>query len=814
MLTRWLLLFLLANLTVSLAAEVPILPAPNGDTTILNLKVFAEAEDRDRLSAGGWDIAGHSLQEGWVEVITDPAGAEILRQSGFRLELIGSAAGPTPLYPTGNDVPLPDQRYANPQEVEDFLNQVALDHPAITSLVSLGTTIEGRTIWGLKISDNADQDEDELSILFNAAHHAREVMGPEVLLDTIDYLTDNYGTDPVVDDYVNSYEIWCVPMVNPDGVNIVHESDADWRKNAQDNDSNGIIDVFDGVDLNRNYEWGWGYQCRGSSSNTFSETYRGTSEASENESQAMIALGRKYRPVFDVEYHAYGEDVFFSSSCDPQFSPKLTTISGGSDQAIGRVIAEDYASRIVQADGEVGYTAFPYGSRVDGTGRDQQYFESGAIAFVTEVNNSAEGGFRPDFGIYRQNTVEGQRPAWLWLLDRIDGPAVGGRVTDAVTGLPIQAEISLDELLLPDARRLMTRPDTGRFHIIVVAADYNLTVSAPGYETATSFLTVGTDWVPTNIALQPTGATAIWKDDLEDPGTPTNWQAGDGGDTASGGLWEWGEPDGSHSGDVQGGNLQFGNARVDASPSLGHRAFITGNAAGSDIQADDLEGGFTTLLSPNFDLGGRYGAEISWQTWFRNDLTDPGDTLTVEISNDGGNSWSPLASFDATTETIVASPAWVETRVALDTILPLGSSMQLRLIARDEGLLNVVEAAVDEFELRAYQTTTDGDVKSLHVDGGAAGDISWAATPGAAGGTYDIVRGDLASLSVGAGTVNLGPLTCIEENSANLTATDASLPPVGAGYYYLARFELGFSLGPWGFGTGGDERTGSGGCSP
>ena len=146
MLTRWLLLFLLANLTVSLAAEVPILPAPNGDTTILNLKVFAEAEDRDRLSAGGWDIAGHSLQEGWVEVITDPAGAKILRQSGFRLELIGSAAGPTPLYPTGTDVPLPDQRYANPQEVEDFLNQVALDHPAnklqniATAIVVFGVT--------------------------------------------------------------------------------------------------------------------------------------------------------------------------------------------------------------------------------------------------------------------------------------------------------------------------------------------------------------------------------------------------------------------------------------------------------------------------------------------------------------------------------------------------------------------------------------------------------------------------------------------------------------------------------------------------
>ena len=146
MLSRWLLLFLLLNSSASLAAGVPMVPAPNGDTTILHLKVFADAEGRDRLSAGGWDIAGHSLLQGWVEVITDPAGAGVLQQSGFRFELLESADAPSPLYPTGNDVPLPDQRYSNPQEIEDFLNQVAIDHPAITHLVSLGTTIEGRTI--------------------------------------------------------------------------------------------------------------------------------------------------------------------------------------------------------------------------------------------------------------------------------------------------------------------------------------------------------------------------------------------------------------------------------------------------------------------------------------------------------------------------------------------------------------------------------------------------------------------------------------------------------------------------------------------
>ena len=74
------------------------------------------------------------------------------------------------------------------------------------------------------------------------------------------------------------------------------------------------------------------------------------------------------------------------------------------------MIAEEYASRIVQADGGQGFSPASYGSRVDGTGRDQQFYENGAIAFVSEVDNAAEGGLRPDYGVWRDATVEGQRP--------------------------------------------------------------------------------------------------------------------------------------------------------------------------------------------------------------------------------------------------------------------------------------------------------------------------------------------------------------------------------------------------------------------
>ena len=59
-----------------------------------------------------------------------------------------------------------------------------------------------------------------------------------------------------------------------------------------------------GVDLNRNYEWGWGNQCQGSSGTTTGETYRGPYEGSEPEAQAMIGLGRRIRGRESA--HQYG----------------------------------------------------------------------------------------------------------------------------------------------------------------------------------------------------------------------------------------------------------------------------------------------------------------------------------------------------------------------------------------------------------------------------------------------------------------------------------------------------------------------------
>ncbi len=118
---------------------------------------------------------------------------------------------------------------------------------------------------------------------------------------------EGYATNPDYQYYVNNYELYFVPMVNPDGHVYVENNNYGnpnnwWRKNRRDN-GNGIY----GVDLNRNYSYKWGYDNIGSSGNPSSQTYRGPSPFSEPETTAIRNLMVATPFKFALDYHSYGE---------------------------------------------------------------------------------------------------------------------------------------------------------------------------------------------------------------------------------------------------------------------------------------------------------------------------------------------------------------------------------------------------------------------------------------------------------------------------------------------------------------------------
>ena len=107
-------------------------------------------------------------------------------------------------------------------EIEEQLDKLYTNYPSlITEKVSLGFSLEGRDIWMVKISDNPDIDEDEPEMLYTGLHHAREPMSYMNLFYFMNWLTENYGSDPEATALVNSRELYFIPAVNPDGLGRV-----------------------------------------------------------------------------------------------------------------------------------------------------------------------------------------------------------------------------------------------------------------------------------------------------------------------------------------------------------------------------------------------------------------------------------------------------------------------------------------------------------------------------------------------------------------------------------------------------------------
>jgi hypothetical protein len=195
--------------------------------------------------------------------------------------------------------------YHSWDEANAEMDSIAAAHPDICMVDSIGTTWEGRTIYGIKVSDNVTTTEDEPRVLYVGNHHAREVITVEIPLYILYHLVDNYGSDPRITYLVNNREFWIIPTLNPDGLEYVYNI-GDWRKNRRNNG-----DGTYGVDLNRNYGYMWGYDDIGSSPDTYDETYRGPYGFSEPETQALRDFCENIQFSTGISYHSHGDLIIY-----------------------------------------------------------------------------------------------------------------------------------------------------------------------------------------------------------------------------------------------------------------------------------------------------------------------------------------------------------------------------------------------------------------------------------------------------------------------------------------------------------------------
>lgn len=227
--------------------------------------------------------------------------------------------------------------YVTYTEMLEVLDSMVAKFPnLITAKTPIGTpafnTWMGNPIYWLKISDNPTINETEPEVLFTSLHHAREPNSLSQNLFYMWYLLENYGVNDEVTYLVDETEIYFIPCVNPDGYILNGQFDPTGggmiRKNARDNNTNGTYESnADGVDLNRNYGYEWGFDNNGSSPTSNSQTYRGPSGFSEPETQAVKYFCEQHEFEITLNYHTYGNLLIHPWGYSDDITPEHATFT-------------------------------------------------------------------------------------------------------------------------------------------------------------------------------------------------------------------------------------------------------------------------------------------------------------------------------------------------------------------------------------------------------------------------------------------------------------------------------------------------------
>ena len=462
------------QLLLGMAGAMLLSAAPQAQTL---KRVRVAAPDAEALATAleerGFDVLEGSAQSNSLEIVGTDFELAQIRAEGYEYEIL-QVGRPLRerLSEDGESVP---SGYADLAGVTNAMLASAASFPAICEFVDLTarygtpTTFEGRALVAVKISDNVSQEEDEPALLIVSAHHCRELVTPVIALNAIEELTTQYGVDPTITNLVDNNEIWIAPVWNPDGYQYVFDVDDLWRKNRRVF-PNGV-----GVDLNRNYPYGWTNPCAGSTA-VNSSTYKGPSAASEPETQTMIAWSNDQRFAKVIDYHSFGREVLWEYTCS------------------NNPLASFWQSEAITLSQNSGYGGANRPPTAEGEHYQWQLANFTSSSFLVETANT----FQPSF-TSAESEADLVFPGIVGLLER--PISVSGNVTDSVTGAPVRATIEISTLNFQNGEKAGSGGAFGRYDLILPTGNTTLSFSATGYVTQSVPINVTNGAITRDVAL-------------------------------------------------------------------------------------------------------------------------------------------------------------------------------------------------------------------------------------------------------------------------------------------------------------------------
>ncbi|PAB59982.1 hypothetical protein CCE28_08020 [Anaeromicrobium sediminis] len=225
---------------------------------------------------------------------------------------------------------------------------------------SIGESVLGKKLYYIRLGKGPNK------VLYNGSHHGIEWITTPVLMRFMDEFLENYSNKYPMKGY-DLNEVWTnssiyiVPMVNPDGVNLVlnglnkgnpyYEQLIKWNNGSKDFSKTWKANIR-GVDLNRNYPALWEKSKEKEKSTGVygpgPARYSGKYPLSEPESRALVNFTRKVNPNLTLAYHSQGRVIYWN----------FQNLASERDKVIGQALAKESSYYLDIASGSAYYGGY------------------------------------------------------------------------------------------------------------------------------------------------------------------------------------------------------------------------------------------------------------------------------------------------------------------------------------------------------------------------------------------------------------------------------------------------------------------------
>lgn len=305
--------------------------------------------------------------------------------------------------------------YPSYSAYNEMMQAYADSYPDICQLIEIGTTVNGRKLLALKISDNVAENETEPEFFYTSTMHGDETTGYILMLHLIDSLLTSYGSAERITRLVDNLEIYINPNANPDGTYYGGDNTLTGARRYNAN----------GVDINRNFP-------------DPQDGQHPDGHSWQPETTAMMDFAKAHHFIMSANFHGgtevvnYPWDTWYTRHPDDEWYQNIShTYADAAQAASPGGYMDGYNDGITN-----GYDWY----EVAGGRQDYMNYFHGCREVTIEISDTklVPASTLPNYWNYNKESL------LRYMEQALQG--IHGTITDAVTGAPVSASISVAEI--------------------------------------------------------------------------------------------------------------------------------------------------------------------------------------------------------------------------------------------------------------------------------------------------------------------------------------------------------------------------------